>query len=134
MFVNQAKQCLKQLQFFGLHFNTFSRYAKKFKCYKHNQGGKGISRKKNINKTVDDILSGKRSNFQTFKLKQKLLLLGIKENKCEICGCVNWQGKPLKMELHHIDGNRTNHNLNNLQMLCPNCHSQTDNYTSKNKN
>ena len=33
-----------------------------------------------------------------------------------------WNGKPIQMELHHIDGNRTNHKLSNLMMLCPNCH------------
>lgn len=37
------------------------------------------------------------------------------------------------MQLHHIDGNPKNHLLNNLQMLCPNCHSQTENFTAKNK-
>jgi len=37
------------------------------------------------------------------------------------------------MELHHVDGDRTNHLLENLEMICPNCHSQTDNYRAKNK-
>ena len=66
--------------------------------------------------------------IQTCKLKDKLLREGIKENKCEICKITEWNGKPLVMQLHHIDGNNRNNSLNNLQMLCPNCHSQTDNY------
>ena len=64
----------------------------------------------------------------TSKLKLKLLKEGIKENKCEICGITKWNGKPLVMQLHHIDGNNKNNSLDNLQMLCPNCHSQTENY------
>ena len=43
-----------------------------------------------------------------------------------------WNDKKINMELDHIDGNRTNHKLKNLRMLCPNCHSQTDTYRAKN--
>lgn len=57
----------------------------------------------------------------------------MKENKCECCGCSEWNGKPLTMELHHKDGNHYNNEINNLQMLCPNCHAQTENYRGKNK-
>lgn len=64
----------------------------------------------------------------TYKLKTKLLKEGLKENKCEICGISEWNGKPLVMQLHHIDGNNKNNSLENLQLLCPNCHSQTENY------
>ena len=66
--------------------------------------------------------------ISTYKLKLKLLKEGIKENKCECCGITEWNGKPLVMQLHHIDGNNKNNSLDNLQMLCPNCHSQTENY------
>lgn len=62
------------------------------------------------------------------KLKEKLLKEGLKENRCEICGLTEWQGKPIVLQLHHIDGNHKNNNLSNLQILCPNCHSQTENY------
>ena len=40
--------------------------------------------------------------------------------------------QPINLELHHIDGDKSNNNLNNLQLLCPNCHSYTDNFGSKN--
>ena len=42
--------------------------------------------------------------------------------------------KPLNMELHHKDGNKNNHLLSNLMLLCPNCHAQTNNYRAKNIN
>lgn len=63
-------------------------------------------------------------------LKQKLIFEGIKENKCEICGVSVWQGKNLPLELHHIDGNHFNNTLDNLQILCPNCHSIMGEHTA----
>lgn len=53
----------------------------------------------------------------------KLIKDGIKEDKCELCGITYWQGKHLPLELHHKDRNHFNNNLDNLQILCPNCHS-----------
>ena len=71
---------------------------------------------------------GSDKYISTSKLKLKLLKEGIKENRCECCGITEWNGKPIVMQLHHIDGNNKNNSLDNLQMLCPNCHSQTENY------
>ncbi|MEM1121082.1 MAG: HNH endonuclease signature motif containing protein, partial [Bacteroidota bacterium] len=68
-----------------------------------------------------------------YKLKQRLLEEGVKVNICEKCGIKDWNGESINMELHHIDGDRTNHKLENLEMICPNCHSQTANYRAKNK-
>lgn len=64
--------------------------------------------------------------------KKYLLQFGLKENKCEECGLSEWNGKPLVCQVHHINGNRNDNRLENLQMLCPNCHSQTDNFQNKN--
>lgn len=64
----------------------------------------------------------------THLLKKILYQEGYKENKCEICGINEWNGKPIVCQLHHINGNHYDNRLENLQMLCPNCHSQTDNY------
>ena len=81
------------------------------------------NRKKDVNEyLVSD------SSIHSFKLKEKLLQYGLKLNKCEICGCESWLGKPINCQLHHINGNNRDNRLENLQMLCPNCHSQTDNY------
>ena len=43
-----------------------------------------------------------------------------------------WNGKPLTLQLHHINGNNRDNRLENLTFLCPNCHSQTDNFSGKN--
>ena len=67
------------------------------------------------------------------KTKEVLLNHKLKENKCEICGCVNWMGKPITLQLHHKNGNPLDDRLENLQILCPNCHSQTDTYCKRHK-
>ena len=80
---------------------------------------------------LDDILSGKVQYRQTHALKLRLLRAGIKQNKCEKESCTTgplWLDAPVVCELHHKDGNSTNNKLENLEMLCPNCHSQTYNY------
>ena len=71
----------------------------------------------------------------SFKLKNRLLEEGIKEHRCENpeCGRTEWNGKPIPLELHHINGDNTDNRLENLQILCPNCHAFTDNYSGKNQ-
>lgn len=58
----------------------------------------------------------------------------LRGHKCENCGLEEWQGKQIPLEVHHIDGDELNSDLNNLQILCPNCHALTDNYKGKNIN
>lgn len=53
--------------------------------------------------------------------------------KCSCCGINNWNGKPITLDVDHIDGDPYNDNPDNLRYLCPNCHSQTPTYKAKNK-
>ena len=53
--------------------------------------------------------------------------------RCEKCGRTEWEGQKIPLCVHHIDGNHINNELDNLQLLCPNCHAQTDNYCGRNK-
>jgi len=63
----------------------------------------------------------------------KRYLLKHHGNKCWTCGIEEWNKKPIVMELEHIDGNSENNNLENLSLICPNCHSQTPTYKGANK-
>ena len=65
-------------------------------------------------------------------LRNRLLNHGYKEKKCEICGNTEWNGKPIPLQVHHINGINTDNRLENLQILCPNCHAQTETYAGKN--
>ncbi len=82
---------------------------------------------------LNEILQGKHPSYQTFKLRNRLIAEGIKENVCEICTIKEWNGLEISMQLDHIDGDSHNHLLSNLRMICPNCHSQTETYCGKNK-
>lgn len=59
-------------------------------------------------------------------------LIEIRGHQCECCKNTTWLNQPINLQVHHIDGDRTNNELNNLQLLCLNCHSYTDNFGSKN--
>jgi hypothetical protein len=65
-------------------------------------------------------------------VKGRLLAAGLKENRCERCSISAWLGEPLSLALHHINGDGHDNRLENLQLLCPNCHSQTPNFGVKN--
>lgn len=86
---------------------------------------------KKFDKPLSEILN-KNTPYQGCKLLLKLYSAGLKKPQCEYCGISNvWNGKPLSLHLHHEDGDNTNNELENLKVICPNCHSQTDNYAGK---
>ena len=99
--------------------------------YKGNQSGKGMTKNYKNKWTLEEYLQNS-SDIQTNKVKKKILEEGIKEHKCECCGLTTWLNQPIPLELHHIDGDRTNNKIENYQLLCPNCHAFTDSYREKN--
>lgn len=116
-----------------MNFKTFRKYAKQFGLYIPNTAGIGITKIKTEGKIpLKEILNGLHPQYQTFKLSKRLFKEGIKERKCEKCKLTTWNKELVPLELDHIDGNSNNHKLENLRILCPNCHAQTSTYRGKN--
>jgi len=75
-----------------------------------------------------DVLS-----FDELKLSEKKIVVFREQSgKCAICGIFDWQGKKLSFHFHHKDRNKNNHSRKNVEFICPNCHTQTENYGNKN--
>lgn len=83
---------------------------------------------------IKDILVENSTYKDATKLKKRLFKEGLKEYKCEKCSITEWQGEPISLQIHHINGIHNDNRLENIQILCPNCHSQTDTYSGKNSN
>ena len=64
----------------------------------------------------------------------RIQLIKHRGNVCENCLLDTWCNQLIPIELHHIDGNRLNNELSNLQLLCPNCHSLTPNWRGRANN
>lgn len=63
-------------------------------------------------------------------LKRKLVKFKMIDNSCAVCGMQGlWQNRPLALQLDHINGNHRDFRLENLRLLCPNCHSQTETFS-----
>lgn len=72
--------------------------------------------------------------YYGWRLKQRLIAAGIKKDICERCGQSSvHNNKPLTLQLDHINGVHTDNRIENLRILCPNCHSQTETYGNKSK-
>ena len=95
--------------------------------YRGNMGEKGF--KKPANKKHSSYFLNSDQIIPSSKLRKKLLEDGIKEEKCETCGNDSWIGQKIPLDLHHIDGNRFNNKIENLQVICKNCHGLTPNHS-----
>ena len=96
-----------------------------------NKGLKGGEHPSIKRKELSEILV-RDSGWSSHSLKKRLFSEGVKDQRCEECGISNeWMGKPLSLQLHHINGDHRDNRLENLKILCPNCHSQTDNYSGR---
>lgn len=110
--------------------DTLERYLGIMKIeYKGNVGLKGFKRINNNYIPAEQYILN--SNVSSSILRDKLIREGIREKKCERCGLSSWLDEEISLELHHIDGNHYNNNFDNLQILCPNCHSLTQNFRNK---
>jgi Zn finger protein HypA/HybF involved in hydrogenase expression len=119
----------------GGNYKTIHNDIKKFNIdISHFRGqgwNVGLKFKPNVSKCIDDILV-ENSTYQSYKLKNRLLNENIKQYICEDCRLTEWNNKSIPLELHPINGINTDNRIENLQLLCPNCHAQTKNYRGRN--
>jgi len=121
-------------EYLRVSFNMYKRYAKAYKnefgvplfdTHK-NQAGIGVAKNRvaDSRHKVDDIILGKHPNYPAHKLFKRLLQSGYIEEKCKSCGFHQKRPTDLKtpLVLNHVDGDKTNHKFDNLEVLCYNCY------------
>lgn len=83
-----------------------------------------------LEKVKNEIMNSNYENLKFSRLKKRIFW--EQNGKCNKCGLSEWLGRPISLELEHKDGNHNNNDRSNIELLCPNCHSQTDTYRGKN--
>lgn len=121
----------------GSNYDTVKRKIKELNLDISHMTGKGWNQGKRFHtiippRKLSEILVEHSTWVTTSSLRKKLIKEGLKECRCECCNRTEWLGKPIKLELHHINGIKDDLRIENLQILCPNCHAYTDNYRGKN--
>jgi 5-methylcytosine-specific restriction endonuclease McrA len=81
---------------------------------------------------IETYLVKGRSQTNRHHLKLRLIADGYKEHMCERCGLREWREQPVPLSLHHVNGDGSDNRLENLELLCANCHAQTDTFGAKN--
>ena len=125
--------------FLGIRYTTYKKYARLYTdretgktLYELHKNQFGIGIPKDVQKankgiySITNILEGKHPNYPTWKLRNRLLALGIFREECSSCGYSERRvtDDTVPLLLDHIDGDETNHIVSNLQMLCMNCYYQ----------
>ena len=113
---NQIKKRCEELELSTDHFNSTA------------------NANNSVRQKLENILIENSTYANISRLKERLLKEEKLEYKCAICGNTGeWNGKKLTLQLDHINGKHNDHRLKNLRFLCPNCHSQTETFSGRNK-
>ncbi len=120
----------------GGNYEQVKKYIKEYKLDNSHFTGKAWNKgMRGIGRPIIPLkkILVKNNNFQSFKLKKRLFNEGLKSKCCEIC---NWAERNkdgyLPLELDHINGDRHDNRLENLRILCPNCHSLQPTHRGRN--
>lgn len=133
--VRQVLKCLK-LRLAGGNYTQINKYFSEYKISTSHFTGKASNKGKKFDRKpkikLENILK-KNNFFQSYKLKKRLFAAKLKPEHCEECGW-NKRSKDgrLPLELHHVNGDSRDNRLENLKILCPNCHSLRPNYRGRN--
>lgn len=120
----------------GSNFKTVYVHAERLSVSLTHLKGKSWSKgrrdlKGKPTRALKEILVENSTYTSTSSLKSRLIKAGLITNSCYICGITKWLGKPLTLQIDHINGRNLDHRLHNLRILCPNCHAQTPTYRNR---
>lgn len=122
----------------GGNYKNIQMYMEKLQIDRSHLAGQGYLKGKTHNwaKTIplEEILIENSKYTCLNNLKRRLIKAGLLVEQCSHCGITEWLGQKLSLHLHHKNGKCMDHRLVNIELVCPNCHSITDNYCAKNKN
>ena len=124
-------EVIKKFGYNPLNGSTYRALHKAIEKYKINTSHFAGRKRNEGNVNMDKYNSTTKRISASIKLRDLILLRG---RECENCHLTMWQGREIPLQTHHIDGNLDNNVLENLQLLCPNCHAITENYGIKNWN
>lgn len=121
----------------GSNYDTVKRKIKELNLdtsHMTNQGWNTGKRFKKIKQAqpLSEILIKDSKFVNSNNLKQRLLKENMKQYKCEKCNNDKWLDYKIPLELHHVNGDKHDNRIENIQLLCPNCHALTENYRGKN--
>jgi hypothetical protein len=123
----------------GANYSNVKHHIKELELDTSHWTGQGWSKGKTFNPKrdiVEYLLDNTSRQFPVIassSLRKRLIKEGLKKSQCECCGIVEWNGKSAPLELDHINGNHWDNRIENIQILCPNCHAQTDTYRGRNR-
>lgn len=122
----------------GANYGGFDFLIKKWNIDCSHFTGRGhlLGKTHNWSKKIplQDIISNEDISYSSNKLRIRLIKEGILHEICNSCKMVEWMGSKIPLELEHKNGNKFDNRLENLELLCPNCHARTQTYRGKNKN
>jgi len=116
------RECMEE---FGFSYQTWYKAVQRGELQQRRWASGRIAQAR----SVEDVLKWTSRSA----IKRALLKRGILVNRCDECGISEWRGKPLAVQIDHRNGVRDDHRLENLRMLCPNCHSQTKTFAARNR-
>ena len=119
---------------YGGNYETLKKAINHFSLEVSHFNGQSWSKGKKLSArySLSEYLENK-APIQSYKLKNRLLDNKILKPVCSNCNNEIWLGNPIPLELDHINGINKDNRLENLRLLCPNCHALTPTYRSKNR-